>query len=253
MTRGNPTPVRLLQSQGCKGWQAFQPTCIGWKACATKAHATPSFGRLDATPGSRPLLIGLTGNIATGKSTVAGMLAELGAEVIDADRVAHEVMRAGSPVHTQIVAAFGPEVLGADGEIDRRRLGEIVFADPTALARLEALVHPAVIAEVGRRIAASSAPVVVVEAIKLIESGMAEGCDSVWVTTCRPNQQIRRLTGGRKMSRAEARRRVQAQPPQEDKIARADVVIDTDGTLAQTRAQVQAAWERWVGRGCAGR
>ena len=248
MTRGNPTPVGLLQGQGCKGWQAFQPAGTGWEA-----HATPSFERLDATPGSPPLLIGLTGNIATGKSTVAGMLAELGAEVIDADRVAHEVMRAGSPVHTQIVAAFGPEVLGADGEIDRRRLGEIVFADPAALARLEALVHPAVIAEVGRRIAASSAPVVVVEAIKLIESGMAEGCDSVWVTTCQPDQQIRRLTGGRKMSRAEARRRVQAQPPQEDKIARADVVIDTDGTLAQTRAQVQAAWEQLVGRGCAGR
>ncbi len=203
--------------------------------------------------GRRPLLIGLTGNIATGKSTVAGMLAELGAEVIDADGVAHEVMRAGSSVHAQIVAAFGPEVLSPDGEIDRRRLGDIVFADPAALARLEALVHPAVIAETGRRIAASRAPAVVVEAIKLIESGMADGCDSVWVTTCRPAQQIRRLMDGRKMSWAEARRRVQAQPPQGDKIARADVVIDTGGTLAQTRAQVQAAWERLFGGDYAGR
>lgn len=201
----------------------------------------------------RPLLIGLTGNIATGKSTVAGMLAELGAEVIDADGVAHEVMRAGSSVHAQIVAAFGSAVLSPDGEIDRRRLGDIVFVDPAALARLEVIVHPAVIAETGRRIAASRAPAVVVEAIKLIESGMADGCDSVWVTTCRPAQQIRRLMDGRKMSRAEARRRVQAQPPQEDKIARADVVIDTGGTLAQTRAQVQAAWERLFGGGYAGR
>lgn len=202
---------------------------------------------------SHPLLIGLTGNIATGKSAVAGMLAELGAEVVDADEVAHEVMRAGSPVHAQIVAAFGPEVLAPDGEIDRRRLGAIVFADSAALARLEAIVHPAVIAEVGRRIVASNAPAVVVEAIKLIESGMAESCDSVWVTTCRPDQQIRRLMAGRKMSRAEAEQRVQAQPPQEAKTARADVVIDTGGTLAQTRAQVRAAWERLVGKGCAGR
>ncbi len=195
----------------------------------------------------RPLLIGLTGNIATGKSTVARMLADLGAETIDADEVAHEVMRAGSPVHTQIVAAFGPEVLAPDGEIDRKRLGAIVFADAAALARLEALVHPAVIAEVGRRIAASTAPAVVVEAIKLIESGMAAGCDSVWVTVCRQEQQIRRLMAGRKMSRAEARQRVQAQPPQEAKIARADVVIDTGETLAQTRAQVWAAWGGLVG------
>lgn len=202
---------------------------------------------------SHPLLIGLTGNIATGKSAVAGMLAELGAEVVDADEVAHEVMRAGSPVHAQIVAAFGPEVLAPDGEIDRRRLGTIVFADSAALARLEAIVHPAVIAEVGRRIVASNAPAVVVEAIKLIESGMAESCDSVWVTTCRPDQQIRRLMAGRKMSRAEAEQRVQAQSPQEAKTARADVVIDTGGTLAQTRAQVRAAWERLVGEGCAGR
>lgn len=203
---------------------------------------------------SHPLLIGLTGNIATGKSTVTAMLAKLGAEVIDADRVAHEVMRAGSPVHDQIVATFGPEVLAPDGEIDRQRLGAIVFADPAALARLEALVHPAVIAEVGRRITASTAPVVVVEAIKLIESGIAEGCDSVWVTTCRPDQQVRRLMAGRKMSRAEAEQRVQAQPRQEDKIARADVVIDTSGTLAQTQAQVWAAWDGLVGEsGCAGR
>lgn len=200
------------------------------------------------------LLIGLTGNIATGKSTVAAMLADLGAEVIDADEVAHELMRTGSPVHTQIVAAFGPQVLMPDGEIDRKRLGTIVFADPAALARLEAIVHPAVIAEVGRRIAASTAPAVVIEAIKLIESGMADGCDSVWVTTCEPWQQVHRLMGERKMSRAEAQQRVRVQPPQEAKTARADVVIDTCGTLAQTRAQVWAAWKRLVGADdCVGR
>jgi len=190
---------------------------------------------------SRKLRIGLTGNIATGKSTVAQMLAEMGATVIDADRVAHQVMRAGGPVHAAITAAFGREVVGADGEIDRRRLGERVFADPAALATLEAIVHPAVIEEVDRRIAAAPTGVVVVEAIKLIEAGMAGRYDSLWVTTCPVETQVQRLMAGRGLSRQEALRRIQAQPPQEDKIARADVVIDTDCSLEETRAQVEAA------------
>jgi dephospho-CoA kinase len=194
-------------------------------------------------------LIGLTGNIGTGKSTVAQMLADLGAEAIDADQVTREVMRAGTPVHAAIVEAFGPRVLAAGGEIDRRRLGDIVFADPAALARLEAIVHPATLAAIDRRVAASTADVaIVVEAIKLIEAGMADGCDSVWVTTCRPEQQVARIMGARDLSRVEARRRVQAQPPQVEKIARADVVIDTSGTLAQTRVQVREAWEHLFGQ-----
>jgi dephospho-CoA kinase len=191
-------------------------------------------------------LIGLTGNIATGKSTVARMLADLGAEAIDADRVTRAVMRAGTPVHAAIVEAFGPKVLAAGGEINRQRLGEIVFADPAALARLEAIVHPATIAAIDRRVAASPAEVIVVEAIKLIEAGMADGCDAVWVTTCRPEQQIDRIMSTRDLSRAEAQRRVQAQPPQAEKIARADVVIDTSGTLAQTQRQVREAWARLI-------
>ncbi|HHH42383.1 MAG TPA: dephospho-CoA kinase [Chloroflexi bacterium] len=192
----------------------------------------------------RPILIGLTGNIATGKSTVAQMLGGLGATVIDADRVAHEVMRAGSPAYAAVVKAFGPGILGPEGEIDRARLGRIVFSDPDALARLEGLVHPAVIQEVARRIQGAPTPVVVVEAIKLIEAGMAEGCESVWVTTCPPEEQVRRLMIERGMSREEAERRVLAQPPQEEKLARADVVIDTSGSLSQTRSQVEAAWAR---------
>lgn len=190
----------------------------------------------------RPFLIGLTGNIGTGKSTVARMLAELGAETIDADKAAHEVMRAGTPAHAAIVAAFGPDVLSPDGEIDRSRLGARVFADPTALARLEAIVHPATLEAVAARVAAASADVVVIEAIKLIEAGMAEVYDSVWVTACRQDQQIQRIMGERNLSRAEAEQRVRAQPPQEEKIARADVVIDTSGTLAWTQEQVRRAW-----------
>jgi len=200
------------------------------------------------TPRRRPFLIGITGNIGTGKSTVASMLASLGAEVIDADKVAHEVMRAGTAAHARIVETFGPQVLGPEGEVDRARLGNIVFANPELLARLEAIVHPATLEAIGHRFAATSAGVVVVEAIKLIESGMAEGCDSVWVTTCRPKQQVYRIMGGRGLSRAEAWERVRAQPPQEDKIARADVVVDTSGSISRTRAQVQAAWDRLISR-----
>ena len=193
------------------------------------------------------IIIGLTGNIGTGKSTVAGMLAEVGAEVIDADQVAHEVMRAGTPAHAAVVEAFGPELLASDGEIDRKRLGSLVFADSTALARLEAIAHPAIIETIRRRISDSSADVVVVEAIKLIEAGMADAYDSVWVTTCRREQQIRRIVDKRGLSRAEAEQRIRAQPPQEKKIARADVVIDNSRSLSRTREQVRGAWERLIG------
>jgi dephospho-CoA kinase len=196
----------------------------------------------------RPLLIGLTGNISTGKSTVARMLAELGAEVIDADRVAHEVMRAGTPVHAQIVETFGSKILGPDGEIDRERLGHVVFGDPELMAQLEAIVHPATLGAIRRRVAATSSDVVAIEAIKLIEAGMADTCDSVWVTACPAEQRVQRMMAGRDLSRAEAEQRVRAQSPQEKKIARADVLIDTSGTLAWTQAQVQAAWEQFAGR-----
>jgi dephospho-CoA kinase len=156
-------------------------------------------------------------------------------------------MQDGTLAHRRIIEAFGSEVLDPDGGIDRARLGAIVFADPAALMRLEAIVHPATLEAINRRVAATSADVVVVEAIKLIESGMADGCDSVWVTTCRPEQQVHRIMGGRGLSRAQAEQRVRAQPPQEEKIARADVVIDTAGSLSRTRAQVRAAWERLTG------
>jgi len=195
----------------------------------------------------RRTVIGLTGNIGTGKSTVAEMLAELGAEVIDADKVAHEMMRPGTPVHAAVVEAFGPEVLSPDGKIDRRLLGTLVFTDPAALARLEAITHPATIEAISRRISVTFARVVAVEAIKLFEAGMADAYDSVWVTTCRPEQQIERVVAERGLSRAEAKQRLWAQPPQEDKVARADVVIDNSGSLSQTREQVEAAWKRLIG------
>jgi len=192
----------------------------------------------------RAYVIGLTGNIGTGKSTVGRMLAELGARVIDADQVAHEAMRPGGPAFQAVLDAFGPGILGADGSIDRVRLGGIVFRDAAALKRLEALVHPAVIAEVDARIARAEEPVVVVEAIKLIEAGMHRRYDALWVITAPRELQIARLMRERGLTEEEATLRVDAQPPQEEKAARADVVIVNDGGLDELWQRVEEEWSR---------
>ena len=188
-------------------------------------------------------LIGLTGNIATGKSTVLRMLERLGARTIDADALAHQVMEPNTPVWQAVVEAFGREILLPDGRIDRRKLGRLVFADPEALKRLEAIVHPAVIARVEELIAQATESVVVIEAIKLIEAGMHENLDALWVVACRPEQQLERLLAQGKLSEAEARGRIAAQPPVEAKLALADVVIDNSGPVEETWAQVKRAWE----------
>ena len=190
------------------------------------------------------VLIGLTGNIATGKSEVGRMLTELGARVIDADAVAHQVMSRGGPVYAAVVEAFGPDILRLDGEINRARLGAIVFADAEALRRLEAIVHPEVITRVDALVREASEPVVVIEAIKLIEAGMHRNCHALWVVTCSREQQIARLMRTRGLSEAEAVLRVDAQPPQAEKIALADVVIDNSHTLDETWRRVEAEWEK---------
>jgi len=191
---------------------------------------------------SAQYVIGLTGNIATGKSTVAKMLEELGATVIDADALVHELQRQGTPVYDDIIAAFGPGILDRAGEIDRKALGAIVFADPAQLRRLESIVHPAVLIEGARRILEAATPVVVYEAIKLIEAGRAEMCDALWVVTARSDVQLQRLMRDRHLSEAEARQRIEAQPPQSEKIRRATVVIDNSSSLEETRQQVTAAF-----------
>lgn len=189
-------------------------------------------------------VIGLTGNIGVGKSTVMALLAGLGAAGIDADKVAHQVMEPGQPAYQQIVARFGPPIAPEGGPVDRLRLGQIVFTDPAALADLEAIVHPAVFAVIQRRVAEAAAPVVVIEAIKLLEAGLSRQlCQQVWVVTAPREQQIQRLMQTRGLSEAEAALRIDAQPPQADKIAQADVVIDNSGSLEDVRVQVERAWQ----------
>ena len=180
------------------------------------------------------IVIGLTGNIATGKSLVLRMLQELGASVIDADKLVHELMGRGSPVYQAIVNEFGTFVLDANNEIDRRNLGKIVFSKPGALAQLEAITHPAVHQEVIRRIGQAATPVVVVEAIKLFESDLIKLCHSKWVTVSPPELQLKRLVERRRMPVDQAQQRIKAQSPQAEKVAQADVVIDNSSDLAKT-------------------
>ena len=189
------------------------------------------------------IVIGLTGNIATGKSTVGQILADLGAQHIDADKLAHQVMAQGQPAWHKIVAEFGPEVLGQNGEIDRQALGKIVFADAQALARLETIVHPNVIHGIESLIADTRSDVVVIEAIKLIESGMvAQLCDALWVVTAPREIQIQRLIQQRGLMRSDAVLRIDAQPPQDEKVRQADVVIENHGSRSALFHQVRDAW-----------
>lgn len=201
----------------------------------------------DRASAQRPYLIGLTGNIACGKSTVVRRLAELGAETIDGDQVVHALMEPGGPIWAAVRDGFGPGVIAPDGRIDRRALAAIVFSDPAELARLEALSHPPVVAYALARVpeaAARGVRVLVIDAIKLIESGLADHCDTLWVVTCDPAQQLARLMARNGFDEAEARRRIAAQPPQAEKVARADLVIDNSGSPEATIAQVDAAWGR---------
>ena len=194
-------------------------------------------------------IIGLTGNIGTGKSTVGKMLAGLGARYIDADRIAHRVMQRGQPAYQAVVAEFGENILDAKGEIDRAKLGSLVFGDPARLERLEQIVHPVVLQQVAQEVARAQEPVVVLDAIKLIESGMNTACDVLWVVTCREEQQVARLMKTRGMTETEALLRIRSQPPQEEKVRLADVVIDNSGSLARTRRQVLSAWKAIPGAG----
>jgi len=190
-------------------------------------------------------VIGLTGGIGSGKSTVAGILAELGAHVIDADRIGHEVYGPGTEGQASVVRAFGPRVVARDGTIDRRALGAIVFRDPDALARLNAIVHPLIAAEIQRRVAAAraepSAPPIVIEAAILVEAGW-RFFDRIWAVIAPRETAIARVVAERGLSREEVERRMTAQATDEERRRVAHLVIENDGTRAELRARVEAAW-----------
>lgn len=192
------------------------------------------------------LRVGLTGGIASGKSAVSALLEEMGALVLDADRIAREVLEPGRPAFDAAVARFGPGILGTSGEIDRRALAAVVFADAGARRDLEAIVHPAVIAEIERRIAAAEsegrAPVAVVDAALLVESGYHRRLDRLIVLRCRIETQVARLRK-RGLALDEALERIRAQALLESKLAAADHVVDTDVPMEETRAQVEAVWK----------
>ena len=188
-------------------------------------------------------VIGLTGNIATGKSVVRKMLEHLGAYGIDADALGHRAIAKGAPAYQPVVNTFGRWLLGADEQIDRAKLARIVFNDPEALSNLEAIVHPLVRQAVDILVRRAREQVIVVEAIKLLESPLRQSCDSLWTTYAPPELQLSRLVQKRGMSAAVARQRIVAQASQEEKVAAANIVIRNQGSFEDTWRQVSAAWK----------
>ena len=195
------------------------------------------------------LRIGLTGGIASGKSTVCGMLRERGCRIIDADQVAHQLILKGQPCYEPVVRGFGPEVLDAEGEIDRKRLGGLVFENRHLLETLNSIVHPCVIrqilAELDIMEKQDSHSTVVVDASLMIESGFYKHFRRLVVVTCTMAQQMNRLMSRNGLSEEAARQRISVQMPLEQKIRYADYVVDNSGSLDETRTQVDALIKKW--------
>jgi dephospho-CoA kinase len=188
-------------------------------------------------------VIGLTGNIGVGKSVVRRMLEHLGAHGIDADALARRAVAKGAPGYQQVIETFGRWVLLPDGEIDRAKLGRLVFSQPDALAQLEAIVHPLVDQAVDILVRRSFHQIIVIEAIKLLESNLKSTCDSIWVTSANKEVQLKRLMAKRNMTRVDALQRITAQASQSEKEAQADVIIHNNGTFEETWNQVVQAWQ----------
>ena len=191
-------------------------------------------------------VIGLTGNIATGKSVVRKMLEHLGAFGLDADALSHQAIARGGPAYAAVVKHFGEWLLNEQGEINRARLARIVFSDPVALAQLEDILHPLVGQAVDFLVRRTRSSVAVVEAIKLIEAGLANDCDALWVVQVPENMQEARLIAKRKMSPPDAHQRIAAQGPQAAKLKAAQVIIDNSGTFEDTWNQVQTAFNKII-------
>ncbi|MDD5558065.1 dephospho-CoA kinase [Candidatus Methylomirabilis sp.] len=202
---------------------------------------------LNEQDAERMMVLGLTGGICSGKSTVAEMFQRLGATVIDADQVAHELVEPDQPLFEAVASAFGREIVGADGRIDRRRLGTMVFADHEARRRLEAILHPAIIEECERRIRqaeVSGTSICLVNAALLIESGWHARCDAVILVEASEAIQLDRLVRSRGLSRGEALLRIRSQMPQHEKRCHVHYVIENDGPLKEAERQVKAVWKQ---------
>jgi len=191
-------------------------------------------------------VIGLTGNIGTGKSVVRRMLEHLGAYGIDADAISHRAISRDAPCFEAILQAFGSFILSPEGQIDRKKLAKIVFNDEEALAKLESIVHPLVEQAVDIIVRRTTQKVIVIEAIKLLESNLAAQCDAIWVVYSNPEVQLSRLMHNRNMSESDARQRMEAQVPQESRLANASVVIKNNSSFDDTWKQVTTAWQRHV-------
>ncbi|MBN2118705.1 MAG: dephospho-CoA kinase [Anaerolineales bacterium] len=188
-------------------------------------------------------VIGLTGNIATGKSVVRRMLEHLGAYTIDADALSHRVITKGAPGYGPVLETFGKWLLDKEGQIDRDKLGRLVFADPEALKQLEGIVHPYVRQAIDILIKRARQTVVVVEAIKLLEGGLSKLCDVVWVADAPQEVQVERLMRKRGLSREDALQRVRSQSPQQDKLKAADVIVRNHGSYEELWKQVSEMWK----------
>jgi dephospho-CoA kinase len=192
------------------------------------------------------IAFGLTGGVASGKSTVARYFQDLGAHIIDADRIGHESIEPGRPAYREILDHFGKEILDSSGHIDRKKLGPIVFADPQQLHALNLIVHPRIISrtqelavEHQRQYPQS---VVIMDAALIFESRIGGSLNKVMVAWCRPEQQVERLMAKAGVSHEEAERRIQAQMPVEEKRRRADYLIDCSGSITDTRRQADAIY-----------
>lgn len=195
-------------------------------------------------------ILGITGNIACGKSAVGQMLVELGVEqYIDADALVHQLYQSGQPIARRVAEVFGAGVMADDGSVDRKALGALVFQDAGALRRLEEIVHPAVAQVLLAALASvSSGGIAVIDAVKLLEGGSGAFCQSKWLVVCSEEQELARLIARNGLSAAEAHARLLAQPSVERRLPLVDEVIDNSGSLEETRLQVEVAFQRFLKR-----
>jgi dephospho-CoA kinase len=196
-------------------------------------------------------VIGLTGGIGSGKSTVAKFMAELGATILELDKVGHQAMKSGSDVWRRLVDEFGEAIIAADGEIDRSRLGNIVFNDSSTLERLSNIIHP----EIDKIIAVKldeyrrrGIDYIVLEAAARLDTDRSSQVDEIWTTVAPDDVVLKRLADRSRFSEEETRARIRAQLPDEERIKQADVVIDTDCSLDELRDRVVKAWKKMQAR-----